>query len=454
MNNLKKLIFCSLIVGLPFTEIHTAQELKKRKSERLEQVQQKKMRFIDHNQDSTEYKHLHHIKGLVKNLPILDEGFQLLGKGEQGLAEFLYDHYPAQIGEDTFQNNRKLMRDFPKIIALAEDVIQQDKQMETIFIKTIWDLATRENIDPKTSLTEHENPMIQYINKHSFFMWPAMQKWVNKPNYKKFPNYLLCMAARINHVKMVEILIKEMGADVNVQSAHSKKTPFHYAIQNNNPSIIKILITTPGIDLNLKDSSWYKRPPLHGIIHLTPEHQIAILDIFIQAKADVNSKNEAGESLLHLIAGPHFYNKRILQKLITCPNLNLNIQNNKGKAPLHYACQNSSSQSMTMLINAQADLNIQDSNGDTPLHLTSTFERLHQNLENLLKTGKVDKNIKNKDGNTPLHIAVLQKNRLTTLILLVAGADTTIMNNNFDTAEELATTPEILAEFAQFNQTT
>ena len=139
MNNLKNLIFCSLIVGSQL-EIHTAQESRKRKSERLEQVHCKKMIRAKETHDPAYQSYFEHVDAIVKNLPILDEGFQLVGKGKDGLTEFFYTHYPFHAKEETFEDNLDFMNQFPRIITQAEEVIENDTHMKTVFLDALWEL--------------------------------------------------------------------------------------------------------------------------------------------------------------------------------------------------------------------------------------------------------------------------------------------------------------------------
>ncbi|WP_264337898.1 ankyrin repeat domain-containing protein, partial [Wolbachia endosymbiont (group A) of Cheilosia soror] len=119
-------------------------------------------------------------------------------------------------------------------------------------------------------------------------------------------------------------------------------------------------------------------------------------------KAVFNLKrSKLGTTLLHVFAG-----QDAMRDLLEA-GANPNIQDNKGKTPLHdtalYNCQY---EDVDCLLGLQANPNIQDNKGKTPLHYyaaccTSESRRV---MDLLVKNG-ADLNIKDNDGKTPLQIA-------------------------------------------------
>nr|CAH7719354.1 unnamed protein product [Callosobruchus chinensis] len=80
---------------------------------------------------------------------------------------------------------------------------------------------------------------------------------------------------------------------------------------------------------------------------------------------------------------------------------NPNIQNDKGRTPLHYTDVLASAAS---LLKGKANPNIQDNRGETPLHYAASIG--HADYVNLLIEKKANSNIQDKKGATPLQIAI------------------------------------------------
>ncbi|RUP51487.1 ankyrin repeat-containing domain protein [Jimgerdemannia flammicorona] len=63
---------------------------------------------------------------------------------------------------------------------------------------------------------------------------------------------LLHEAAKLRDLKLIEILIMDLKANVNHQG-YNKITPLHIAVENNLPEVVKILCATFGADIEIKD---------------------------------------------------------------------------------------------------------------------------------------------------------------------------------------------------------
>ena len=105
---------------------------------------------------------------------------------------------------------------------------------------------------------------------------------------------------------------------------------------------------------------------------------------------------------------PIIYFFERLQKLHP-KQLILDITNQYGITPLHYACFHGSKKAMDLLIDLGANINGVDQEGNTPLHFAvqSGSER---SVKKLLVRGS-DKFIKNAEGNTPYDVAVKNNNK-------------------------------------------
>jgi len=110
--------------------------------------------------------------------------------------------------------------------------------------------------------------------------------------------------------------------------------------------------------------------------------------------ADVNAKNERGETPLHSAA--YDGHKEIIELLIA-EGADVNAQNGGGPAPLHYAAGEGRKEIVELLIAKGADVNAAMKNGHTALNWT----KLHPETAELLRKhgGKMGKKLRAADTN-------------------------------------------------------
>jgi ankyrin repeat protein len=90
-----------------------------------------------------------------------------------------------------------------------------------------------------------------------------------------------------------------------------------------------------------------------------------------------------------------------MELLLSRVDINLNIQDESGLTPLHYAAQGITNQCMRLIMDRGADTNIQDKNGLVPLHYAIRWGTTNQCMA--LLNGGVDTNTQDEDGLAPLH---------------------------------------------------
>lgn len=96
-------------------------------------------------------------------------------------------------------------------------------------------------------------------------------------------------------------------------------------------------------------------------------------------------------------------NPNIIIYFKTKYNMSVLSQDSQGNIPLHWACYNSSEESINFLLSYMDDINIRNNDGRTPLHV-AVFTEKPSLIKKLLKKG-ADISIKDNEGKTPIFLA-------------------------------------------------
>ena len=147
--------------------------------------------------------------------------------------------------------------------------------------------------------------------------------------------------------------------------------------------------------------------------------------------------------------------KKSLKLIKALTVISMDLTDDRGNTPLHYACMFGAKEIVFFLVNCECDQNIYNENGELALHLTCSLQSQHSlgiiklltkcDLRSLNGNGDTilhiaiaslkddvvlylleekgfDANIKNKKGESPLHIAI-QKSSCDAMTLLTYGCD-------------------------------
>ena len=108
---------------------------------------------------------------------------------------------------------------------------------------------------------------------------------------------------------------------------------------------------------------------------------------------DKYTKDELGDTLLHLAV--RYVQVPIVRYLVERLNFDINIGNNKGRTPLHFAVENNDIKTINFLLSKGANIEAEDNQGWTPLYLAS-FTYKKEAYQFLAYKG-ANRNVKPKD---------------------------------------------------------
>ncbi|KAG7159979.1 Transient receptor potential cation channel subfamily A member 1-like 2 [Homarus americanus] len=247
--------------------------------------------------------------------------------------------------------------------------------------------------------------------------------------------------------------VNSMNPKVNIKNKKSM-TPLHYAAYQGELQIVKLLIKE-GADPCARDHMRYL--PLHHAAdrghhecckelapfyvgdtvqgqEISPPVMLAAMKghyrcfkemVHVHAKMNLNFRNAAGNTPLHMVARSGFEK---FAALLIETGAALDIQNNVGNTPLMEAVLRNKISCLSVLMEKEANVNIKNNSQSGVLHVAAT-KKAEECMEYLLKHEEVKKelNEKDKDGYTALFIAVRKHSEKCAVLLLAAGASTSIV---------------------------
>ena len=132
----------------------------------------------------------------------------------------------------------------------------------------------------------------------------------------------------------------------------------------------------------------------------------SVLELLENNRAEVNDKDEKGETPLHWAV---FFSRKDVAELLLTKGANVNAKANDGVAPLHWAAAKGYKDVAELLLANKADVNAKANTGWIPLH--SAAYHGHKDVTELLLANNADADAKTNDGNTPLQLAMVKKHK-------------------------------------------
>jgi ankyrin repeat protein len=230
----------------------------------------------------------------------------------------------------------------------------------------------------------------------------------------------LIRAASSGDSEQVLALLKQ-GADANAR--FKGFTPLLMAAQPDAPAdtekhlaVIDILISAKA-DINARDKS--------GLTPLARASLVGSLDIvkkLLAYKANPNIKSYDGLSALTLT------NSEDIAKELIAAHADVNVTSDDGFNALTNACSNGNLGFVKMLIQANANVNVRDSNGLTPFMYAASGG--HNDVVKELIAARADVNSRDKNGSTALMMASGKGHLQVVKTLIAAHADVNAKSND------------------------
>ena len=291
------------------------------------------------------------------------------------------------------------------------------------------------------------------------------------------------------------VIVKQLiraGADVSTVS-RQRRTCLHLAASYGLPDIVRYLVGLPEVDVNHVDTNGRTalhdasvdvvqvlvdvgadievrdnegRSPLLSSTSDSYSGKLAIVKQLVEAGAGVRTLDTEGRTCLHLAvyyghsdvvrylaglkeveldhANNHGqtalrvaveYKRADLVEVLIDAGADIETTDNKGRSPLVAACASYSGQLVIVqqLFRAGAELRTVDAEGQTCLHLAASYG-LRDIVRYLVRLPVVDVNHVDTNGCTALHAASQRGYADVVQALVEYGADTSLRNDNGDTA--------------------
>ncbi len=99
-----------------------------------------------------------------------------------------------------------------------------------------------------------------------------------------------------------------------------------------------------------------------------------ITRLLAEAPMSIDARDEFGMTALHWAVAQNY--EELVQDLLNNYKLDLNVQDNEGNTPLHYAARNGNDVIFQVLLAHGANINTRNNGGNTALHLAAQAGRL------------------------------------------------------------------------------
>lgn len=187
-------------------------------------------------------------------------------------------------------------------------------------------------------------------------------------------------AIKAGQTACVKLLLAVEGIELN-NVDNEGFTPLCRAIRSNNLECVKLLLSLPGLDLQ-------EGKPLIWAVELGCVEMVKLL--LAHPEINVNVQDEKGDTPLHYAAGRGY--PECMRLLLAAPGIEVNKVNEMAQSPLFYAAKGGWVDCLDLLLAApEIDPFIMDAKEETPVSFAIHHGRL-QCVKRLLEKGPVSEN--------------------------------------------------------------
>ena len=171
----------------------------------------------------------------------------------------------------------------------------------------------------------------------------------------------------------------EDSIDVEVPE-YNLSTPLYTSIEYGKLDFTREILRDGRIDVN-RSHERLKKCPIHLASELGRQD---IVELLVNAGADVNAKMENGSSALHIAAARSEFNNvlEVLRLLLALPKISVDCENNIGVSPIELAISKGSEAAVKLFLDAAASISKKTDDGGTVEELLAEhMPALYENVE-------------------------------------------------------------------------